>query len=104
MRHRLLRLGTGNLQQRPEAAGIGALALLQTCRQQGQQVRNIGQPFAGLEVFAGRQELQVQWDIVRQLLDADGETGGLVLRHHVDHRLATVAGLTVYMLEQQQRQ
>ena len=45
--HRL----AGDLQQCGEARGMRALALLQTGRQQGQQMGDIGQPLAGLEVF-----------------------------------------------------
>ncbi len=55
---RLLRLGTGNLQQRPETTGVGTFTLVQTRREQGQQVRDVRQALAGLEVFAGGQELQ----------------------------------------------
>ncbi|MOA62305.1 hypothetical protein D3C78_1876850 [compost metagenome] len=62
----------------------------------------IGQALAGLDVFAGGKKLQVQRDVVRQLLDADGETGFFVLGHHVDHRLAAVTGFAMDMLEQQQ--
>ncbi|MNV78136.1 hypothetical protein D3C71_1716080 [compost metagenome] len=65
---------------------------------------DICQALAGLQIFAGGEKLQVQRDIVGQLLDADGETGLFVLRHHVDHGLATIARLAVHMLEQQQRQ
>ncbi|MCY1553285.1 hypothetical protein D9M68_897540 [compost metagenome] len=67
-------------------------------------MRDIGQALAGLQIVAGGQVLQVQRDIVRQLLDAYGETGLLVLRQHVDHGLATVARFAMHMLEQQQRQ
>ncbi|MNI35251.1 hypothetical protein D3C73_892700 [compost metagenome] len=67
-------------------------------------MRDIRQALAGLAIFAGGQILQVQRDVVRQLLDADGKPGFFVLRHHVDHGLATVAGLAVHVLEQQQRQ
>ncbi|MNZ45622.1 hypothetical protein D3C78_632820 [compost metagenome] len=102
--HRLVRLGAGNLQQRTEATGVGALALLQACGKQRQQVRDIGEALAGLEVFAGREVFQVQRDVVRQLLDADGKARVFVLGEHVDHGLAAVAGLAMHMLEQQQRQ
>ena len=65
---------------------------------------DIGQALAGLQVFAGGEELQVQRDVVRQLFDADGKTGLFVLGHHVDHGLTAIAGLTVHVFEQQQRQ
>ncbi|MNP12192.1 hypothetical protein D3C76_1044170 [compost metagenome] len=99
-----MRFGTGDLQQRAEATGVGTLALLQTRGEQGQQVRDIGQALAGLEVVAGREVFQVQRDVVRQLLDADGKARLFILGEHVDHGLATVARLAMHVLEQQQRQ
>ena len=98
--HRL----AGDLQQCAEARGMRALAFLQTGRQQGQQMGDIGQPLAGLEVFAGGEVLEVQRDVVRQLAQADGEAGLGVLRHQVDHGLAAIAGLAMHVLEQEQRQ
>ena len=58
--------------------------------------------FEGIGVLQG-EELQVQRQVVRQLAHVDGQARTGIAVQQVDHRLATVAGLAVDVLEEQQR-
>lgn len=97
-------LAAGDLQQCAEAGGVLGLALLQPHGQQRQQMLDISQAFAGDHVFTGRQILQIQRDVIRQFLHADGEAGFLVLGHQVDHGLPAIARLAMNVFEQQHGQ
>lgn len=90
-------------QQRLENRRIGAAAFLQAQRQQAEDVRHFGEPFAGRRERQQRQVFEVQRQVVRQLRYVDLQAGPGIAVEQVDHRLATVAALAVDVLEEQQR-